>query len=223
MLPRFVNPHLTSITSKKTSRAVVFQEDLNSDIELDNEHQLLLKNLLHKRICDSLDIVVEVSRKRRKISDKKLALEPILFNLVSSEEPRLININPPPPKPPPHYREPTYEDTEKDASKRREYSKAIAVDYDWVIAESKKTYLPFPSWKSRVTHATCSPISESPAAAPPLLVLEYLQPVRHTRPPVPDDLLTHHPYTTDTSLHPEAQNRKKPQSTIPIREVTLQS
>ncbi|KAJ3975769.1 hypothetical protein EV361DRAFT_440003 [Lentinula raphanica] len=229
MLPRFVNPHLSRIPIEKTSRNEVFHDNSpDHGPQIDNTAQTTLKDL-HKRLHDSLEFKIEVPpQKRRKLSEKETSSppksEPILFKLLSDTQgPKLININPPP-KPPPHYREPDYEDTEEDAARRREYSKAVAVDYDWVIQESTKTQLSFPAWKSRILHATLSPSSESSlisSSSTPILILDHLQPVRHTRPPVSDELLTHHPYVANASLHPENQDRRKTRSTIPVVEISL--
>ncbi|KAJ3906743.1 hypothetical protein F5879DRAFT_613999 [Lentinula edodes] len=258
MLPRFVNPYLTRTPTEKTSRTeVTFDDDpITSEHELDSEYRSLLQNILYKRLHESLEFaVVDIPRKKRRkgkhstdVDSEPSALsklEPILFKLLSTagtEEPRLINIDPPPPKPPPQYREPTYEDTEENSVKRRERAKAVAVDYDWVITESRKTQLPFPSWKSRITHASLelepshsSSIPESPtptstapigslsesSRSPPIIILNRSQPLRHSRPPIPDELLIYHPYVAGAPPHPEAQiqSRRKSQSAIPIIKV----
>ncbi|KAJ3984727.1 hypothetical protein F5890DRAFT_1553779 [Lentinula detonsa] len=250
MLPRFANPHLVHIPTEKISRDDAFYDASSPESRLDSEDRPLLKEL-NKRLHDSLEFKFDAPRKQRKLfegeylhsssdptctsvnttTDGVLIIETDwlptsqVFRLVSTaEEPRPININPPPPKPPPHYREPNYEDTEEDALKRRKCSKAVAVDYDWVIQESRKTHLPFPSWKSRLTHATLSPAASTSAvsSSSPVLILHHLQPLRHTRPPVSDELLTHHPYVAGAPPHPEAQSRRKSQSTIPAVEVMLQ-
>ncbi|KAJ3874740.1 hypothetical protein F5051DRAFT_431108 [Lentinula edodes] len=281
MLPRFVNPYLTRTPTEKTSRTeITFDDDpVTSEHELDGEYRSLLQNILHKRLHESLEFaVVDIPRKKRRkgkhstdVDSEPSApsnLEPILFKLLSNagtEEPRLINIHPPPPKPPPQYvrhvflddeykpfidpesvryREPTYEDTEEDSVKRRERAKAVAVDYDWVIRESRKTQLPFPSWKSRITHASLelepshsssipkspTPTSTAPVGSlsessrsPPIIILNRSQPLRHSRPPVPDELLIYHPYVAGAPPHPEAQiqSRRKSQSAIPIIKVKI--
>ncbi|KAE9394825.1 hypothetical protein BT96DRAFT_998148 [Gymnopus androsaceus JB14] len=132
-----------------------------------------------------------------------------IFKLISREE-KLINIEPGPPKPPslnltPYcsYREPAYEDSEKYAVRRRERPQAVAVDFAWVMRESHKTQLPFPSWSSRVMQATTA----EPLATSPLIILQYLQPLRKTRPPVPVEMLAHHPYAVGASPHPDAQRK----------------
>ncbi|KAJ3868599.1 hypothetical protein EV359DRAFT_60499 [Lentinula novae-zelandiae] len=281
MLPRFVNPYLTRTPTEKTSRTeITFDDDpITSEHKLDSEYRSLLLNILYKRLHESLEFAaVDIPRKKRRkgkhstdVDSEPSApsnLEPILFKLLSTagtEEPRLINIDPPPPKPPPQYvrhvflddeykpfidpesvryREPTHEDTEEDSVKRRERAKAVAVDYDWVITESRKTQLPFPSWKSRITHASLelepshsSLIPESPtptstapigsllesSRSPPIIVLNRSQPLRHSRPPVPNELLIYHPYVTGAPPHPEAQiqSRRKSQSAIPIIKVNV--
>ncbi|KAH7871128.1 uncharacterized protein C8R40DRAFT_1122867 [Lentinula edodes] len=258
MLPRFVNPYLTRIPTEKTSRTeVTFDDDpVTSEHELDSEYRSLLQNILYKRLHESLEFaVVDIPRKKRRkgkhstdVDSEPSALsklEPILFKLLSTagtEGPRLINIDPPPPKPPPQYREPTYEDTEENSVKRRERAKAVAVDYDWVITESRKTQLPFPSWKSRITHASLelepshsSSIPESPtptstapigslsesSRSPPIIILNRSQPLRHSRPPVPDELLIYHPYVAGAPPHPEAQiqSRRKVKPSV-LRDTT---
>ncbi|KAJ3877748.1 hypothetical protein F5051DRAFT_428731 [Lentinula edodes] len=281
MLPRFVNPYLTRTPTEKTFRTeITFDDDpVTSEHELDSEYRSLLQNILYKRLHESLEFaVVDVPRKKRRKGKHPTDVdsepsapsnqEPILFNLLSTagtEELRLINIDPPPPKPPPQYvrhvflyhgykpfidpesvryREPTYEDTEEDIVKRRERAKAVAVDYDWVIAESRKTQLPFPSWKSRLTHASLelepshsSSIPESPtpistaligsfsesSGSPPIIILNRPQPLRHSRPPVPDELLIYHPYVAGAPLHPEAQIQNWRKSAIPIIEVKVKA
>ncbi|KAJ4500486.1 hypothetical protein C8R41DRAFT_863085 [Lentinula lateritia] len=308
MLPRFVNPYLTRTPTEKTSRTEITFDDnlITSEHELDSEYRSRLRNILYKRLHESLEFaVVDIPRKKRRkgkhstdVNSEPSApsnLEPILFKLLSTagiEEPRLINIDPPPPKPPPQYvrhvflddeykpfidpesvryREPTHEDTEEDSVKRRERAKAVAVDYDWVITESRKTqlvgvgtfiyfwlfpvsqnstllihvfYQPFPSWKSRITHASLelepshsSLIPESPtptstapigsllesSRSPPIIILNRSQPLRHSRPPVPNELLIYHPYVTGAPPHPEPQiqSRRKSQSAIPIIKVNV--
>ncbi|KAF8829015.1 hypothetical protein HHX47_DHR3000505 [Lentinula edodes] len=262
MLPRFVNPYLTRTPTEKTSRTeITFDDDpVTSEHELDSEYRSLLQNILYKRLHESLEFaVVDIPRKKRRKGKHSTDvdedsepstpsnLEPILFKLLSTagtEEPRLINIDPPPPKPPPQYREPTYEDTEEDSVKRRERAKAVAVDYDWVIAESRKTQLPFRSWKSRLTHASLelepshsSSIPESPtptsttpigsfsesSRSPPIIILNRPQPLRHSRPPVPDELLIYHPYVPGAPPHPEAQIQNRKKSAFPIIEVKVKA
>ncbi|KAJ3803193.1 hypothetical protein GGU11DRAFT_175099 [Lentinula aff. detonsa] len=226
MLPRFANPHLAHIPTEKISRDDAFYDASSPESRLDSEDRSLLKEL-NKRLHDSLEFKFDVPRKQRKLFEGEYlhsSSEPTLFRLVSTaEEPRPININPPPPKPPPHYREPSYEDTEQDALRRRKCSNAVAVDYDWVIQESRKTHLPFPSWKSRLTHATLSPAASTSAVSSlsPVLILHHLQPLRHTCPPVSDELLTHHPYVAGAPPHPEARTPRKSQSIIPAVEVML--
>ncbi|KAE9394821.1 hypothetical protein BT96DRAFT_998144 [Gymnopus androsaceus JB14] len=230
MIPRFINPHLAHAPTEKTSREIALQDadgqfpSEGNPPDVDSEERLLLLNKLHKRLQDSLDFVVEghKSRKRRKLSESQTQAqpvaspEPILFKLISREE-KLINIEPGPPKPPPCYREPTYEDSEKYAVRRRERSQAVAVDFAWVMRESHKTQLPFPSWSSRVMQATTA----EPIATSPIIILQHLQPLKKTRPPVPVEMLAHHPYAVGASPHPDAQ--RKLQKDIPLVDVTIRS
>ncbi|KAF9078003.1 hypothetical protein BDP27DRAFT_1310565 [Rhodocollybia butyracea] len=218
MQPRFVNPHLVSLPTEKTCRRDL--EDNNGSSSDDEDERLLLLNNLHKRLRDSLDFVVEAdthtTRKRRKVEVERAEVKPISFKLLSKTE-RLISLEAPPPKPPQCYREPTYEDTSEDALKRREKCKAVAVDFDWVIQESLKPQLPFPSWNSRVMQATAD--SENGQSPQPLIVFQTLQQLRKTRPPVPDDLLSYYPYTAGGPLHPDSQKSRSKR--IPVVDVTL--
>ncbi|KAF5384596.1 hypothetical protein D9757_007455 [Collybiopsis confluens] len=246
MLPRFVNPHLATLPTEKTSRASVFNDDLDSNDEQnqnvsDVEERVALLNYLHKRLLDSMDFVAETSkqkRKRIKLSEdsghsQKLDSDPgvCLFKLTSETE-RPILLHPPHPKPPSCYREPSYEDSESEALKRQQRSQAVAVDFDWVLEESRKSQLPFPSWKSRVMHASISPAEAEasgaqpdrrhlPSPSPPLMIFQRLQSPRKTRPPVPSDteLLVYHPYKIGGPQHPDATN--KPHKTVPTVDVVL--
>ncbi|KIK62041.1 hypothetical protein GYMLUDRAFT_243185 [Collybiopsis luxurians FD-317 M1] len=149
--------------------------------------------------------------------------ERILFKLTSASE-KPILINPPPPKPPSCYREPIYEDSDVDALKRRERARAVAVDFDWVMQESRKTQLTssftvhrinalqlFPSWNSRIMDATIMKSSDAPP--------QY-------EPPAPTDsasgteLLIYHPYAVGGPPHPDA--RKKPHNKVPVLDILLQ-
>ncbi|KIK62021.1 hypothetical protein GYMLUDRAFT_243169 [Collybiopsis luxurians FD-317 M1] len=164
MIQRLVNPHLTNVPTQKVTCSSVFsynltseknaeRESRNSPVDLDECVELL--NYVHKRLHESMDFVAEANKRKKKRI--QLSREPgddsqkapqgnserILFRLASETE-KPILINPPPPKPPSCYREPTYEDSDADALKRRERAKAVAVDFEW----------PFPSWNSRIMDAT---------------------------------------------------------------------
>lgn len=83
MLPRYLNPHLAHIPTKKTSREeIALHDEIDPSSEsnsADIDERLLLLNKLHKRLQDSLDFVAE-SRKRRKISESQsvvVSTEPI--------------------------------------------------------------------------------------------------------------------------------------------------
>ncbi|KIK62032.1 hypothetical protein GYMLUDRAFT_42471 [Collybiopsis luxurians FD-317 M1] len=252
MISRFANPHLTSVLTEKVNRASVFNDNLtfennaeeegrNSPVDLDERVELL--NHLHKRLHESMDFVAETNKRKKK--RMQLSGEPgddsqkapqgnserILFKLTSATE-KPILINPPPPKPPSCYREPTYEDSDADALKRRERARAVAVDFDWVMQESRKTQFPFPSWNSRIMDATILKSSDAPpqyeppaptdSASSSMMILQRLQPPRKSRPPVPSgtELLMYHPYTVGGPPHPDA--RKKPHNKVLVLDVLLQ-
>ncbi|KIK62027.1 hypothetical protein GYMLUDRAFT_260547 [Collybiopsis luxurians FD-317 M1] len=153
-----------------------------------------------------------------------------IFKLTSASE-KPILINPPPPPPPSCYREPIYEDSDVDALKRRERARAVAVDFDWVMQESRKTQLAssftvhqinalqlFPSWNSRIMDATILKSSDAPSQYEPLaptdsassmMILQRHQPPRKSRPPVPSgtELLIYHPLCCQRSTTPRCPKK----------------
>ncbi|KAK1226606.1 hypothetical protein PQX77_010422 [Marasmius sp. AFHP31] len=210
MASRFTNPHLRSVSSKRVSRNEVFsydESDDNSGDELcENHDRLELLNKLKEKLQASLDFQVssleersEHRKKRRKIAEtetgeKGLAEQPLpALKLVSTLEAIPISLQPPAPKPPKCYREPDLEDDDKASQQRRKRAQLAAVETDWLIRESKVPYMPFPTSTSKLSHATVE-AAFGLEKAPTLVILERVQPLRRTRPPVPRSELAHHPY-----------------------------
>lgn len=106
---------------------------------------------------------------------------PILFRLVSSAlVPHELSLLPKPP-PPVRSISPEYEDNKAQAEQRIKRAKSVAVNYDWIIQESKKSYLSPPNDHKKTIHVTSSGLSSQ---LPFLLIAERSQSPRNMRPPV---------------------------------------
>ncbi|KAL0066205.1 hypothetical protein AAF712_006830 [Marasmius tenuissimus] len=210
MASRFTNPHLRPISSKRVSRNEVFSYDENDDNSGDerceNHDRLELLNKLKENLQASLEFQVsaledrsEHRKKRRKITEtekgeKGSTDEPLpALRLVSTLEAIPISLQPPAPKPPKCYRDPDIEDHDKASQQRRKRAQLAAVETDWLRRESTVPHLPFPTSTSKLSYVTVE-TALGLEKAPTLAILERVQPLRRTRPPVPRSQLAHHPY-----------------------------
>jgi len=93
--------------------------------------------------------------------------------------------------------EPDCEDNEAQAALREERSHAAAVDFSWIIRESRKqnNHQPGSGGPRKLLYAQAS----LPLTAPAMMIVERDQPPRKTRPPVPASQLSRHPYSKDSS------------------------
>ncbi|THV03863.1 hypothetical protein K435DRAFT_851464 [Dendrothele bispora CBS 962.96] len=192
---------------------------LYSNSDVDEEERSILLRELDERILGEFELEMcgpeskrdsglqdeeaepKERRRKRKKNNTKTEIAKFSFRLFSGAE-KLIFLEPGPSKPPSCYREPAYEDTPSEALRRRERAQSVAVDYAWILNESRKECKPFPSTTSRLIYGTIKEPRPSAQGVkdvedpwpPATLIVRRLQPIRGTRPPVPRTMLKHHPY-----------------------------
>jgi len=194
MIPRFSNPYNLQTSTKLASRVDLIDPDWEGDAKVDPTHKdvSLLRKRLRKLVRDDLGDFAFLSaedqprRKRRKMeqSSTDVGQEALIpFRLVSNSLAlHKISLLPKPP-PPVRSIEPEYEDNEVQAEQRFERAKSIAVDSDWVLQESDKSYPLPPNHQKKMLHAvTTSQLSNQPLA---LLIVASPRSFRNTRPAVP--------------------------------------
>ncbi|KAI0648951.1 hypothetical protein C8Q79DRAFT_1007539 [Trametes meyenii] len=202
MIPRHANPYLLPAQTTVVSRAALRDPDdeLDPVDTADPERtQMLaqLENILKRSIANVLPNATHDSeatgdaprkKKRRKVvepsqddvrEEQSKQDEPVAvpFRLLSgTSQPKPIMLAP---KAPPVIIGigPAYEDTEEEAQLRVNRAQAAAVDFKWVIEESRKPTVPPPGAPSKITRIS-APL---PTPQPPLLVLERTRPP--TNPP----------------------------------------
>ncbi|GBE87938.1 hypothetical protein SCP_1201640 [Sparassis crispa] len=206
MFPQFSNPHTLSQATKRVDRLALEDNDHPPSYEGAERTEMIaqLEGLL-KRSFGNLTTSPRDQehdtprRKKRRIGADDVHLSessPLPFRLVSRAlPPKSILLKP---KPPPAIvvQEPSCEDDEIEAERRRAQAQAVAVDFDWVMAESKQTYLPSKNDHKKVIHvqaqlATPEPIMmvverEKPPPRKPKLALSLppadFQPSPHSLP-----------------------------------------
>ncbi|KAK7469388.1 hypothetical protein VKT23_003863 [Stygiomarasmius scandens] len=185
---------------KRLNKRVLEEFEFNLGPSYENERKDTIQDLPP----DDADQGKRKSKRRKLENSTKKEDASFPFRLFSRTE-KTILLEPGPPKPPPCYREPSYEDSPSEAQSRRERAQSIAVDYAWILNESKREYKPFPSTTPKLSHGTIKASSYSTPTEddgedswPPVtMIIHRLQPPRGTRPPVPRTMLRHHPYALE--------------------------
>ncbi|KAI0671892.1 hypothetical protein C8Q78DRAFT_803974 [Trametes maxima] len=222
MIPRHENPYLLPAQTTVVSRAAL----RDSDDELDpadtadpERAQMLarLENILKRTIADVLPNATSEGgvaegdaprkKKRRKVvgptqdearDGESKQDEPVAvpFRLISgTSQPKPIVLVP---KAPPVFISigPACEDTAEEAQRRADRAQAAAVDFAWVIEESKKPTVPHPCASGKIRRISAT----LPSHHPPLLVLERTKPP--TKPPrVSQDDLDETPMKPSPHIH----------------------
>ncbi|KAL5526904.1 hypothetical protein ACEPAF_8631 [Sanghuangporus sanghuang] len=150
-IPKFTNPYILTASTQPCSRADIFGtsdglKTLEEDEGLKWLEDCLRGSLVydvHRRQERGED-AQERPRKRRKKSDEmkdeREESSVFEFRLLSSDKrPREINVQPKPPK---SIRviEPEYEDSPKRAELREHRAREVAVDFGWVMEQSRLSF-----------------------------------------------------------------------------------
>jgi len=187
-------------STKRVSRADIFSsEDSKGGIPEDSlvAH---LEGLVQCSLGGLTSQTTKSRKKRRKIEkssdDDTEFHESIPFRLVSTSlPPKLISLESKPP-PPDNVatREPDYEDDTITAGRRMRQAQDVAVDYAWIIKESKKPSVPRPNSHKKLIQVRAASFDFG-SPAPVIIRTREDQPSRMTRPPVPPSELLHPPYS----------------------------
>ncbi|KAF9565183.1 hypothetical protein CPC08DRAFT_815488 [Agrocybe pediades] len=204
MIPRFSNPHFLPQTTEPATRAQLYTaadpehedpEDSNDAGQIALLTQILSENLPSLDYgCSSRrrkkDDLVERSEEQHDQEERQ-----VLIRLLSSTQPpHLVSLHPPPP-PPSITREPDVEDSEEQALRRRQRAEASAVDVESILAKAS-------SLATQSDHTALHFTSQGFQPSSPLMIVQTVQDVRKTRPPVPSSMLLHHPYASCMSSVP---------------------
>ncbi|KAA1467696.1 hypothetical protein DENSPDRAFT_832804, partial [Dentipellis sp. KUC8613] len=184
MIPRFANPHLRQQHTEIISRAALFADAEANDEAPDLSRASELDEML-KATLEVPASLHERPKKRRKLeppavdTPSQSQQQSVGFRLVSSKlPPRAICLEPKPAPVIKHW-EPPCEDDEKEAEERSQRAQAAAVDMSWLLAESRRPYVPRPN-ESRKTLSAIAAGPPTPSC--PMLVLEWsTRPTRHSR------------------------------------------
>ncbi|KAL1721621.1 hypothetical protein EV715DRAFT_270892 [Schizophyllum commune] len=165
-----------------------------------------LKRMLHESLGFDLPDSPRPKKKRKVSEAPQEQKDELEFRLLSSHAPAAITLAPKPVTLSLDVREPEYEDTKAQAKERRRKAKAVAVDHASILEEALTPSKQPSSWERRVTtmHAI------TPAEDIRIAVIRHPQPHRSTRPPVPDDLLKHPPYSDGPALPDEPSKARYP-------------
>ncbi|KAI0767911.1 hypothetical protein BC629DRAFT_875835 [Irpex lacteus] len=190
-LPKFSNPHLLKQATQTVSRADIYAEhDVSGALDIAGNAQddvLALEGLLKRSLGDFLfDTSVpqesptktdERKHKRRKYNkaeDIQAADEDeiVSFRLFSNAPPKTVSLKP---KPSPEFKsvERSYEDDDAEAARRAERAKAVAVDFDWILEQSRQPVYRGHLRKDKVIHAT---LDAQTGPFPALMVAELPKP-----------------------------------------------
>jgi len=174
MVPKFGNPHSLSQDVEITTRSEIAERAGVVSASHGEDNQSLKRDLDNMLRAIWADTPTETSgpskaKKRRKIITENKDDKPALFRLVSNTSyPRHICLDP---KPLPSYisRGPDCEDDEAQADTRRIRALSVAVDFESLLAVSKRQVDPKP-----IVVETKVVLGNTPLAAPlpPLLVTE---------------------------------------------------
>ncbi|KAF8626411.1 hypothetical protein AX17_006578 [Amanita inopinata Kibby_2008] len=198
-IPRFVNPHSLLQSVEPISRADISSGGYTSS-EIDKDDSILIDGLneLVKRSLPWTSIEPKTDIRELNVDRVPDSTNVVLFRLVSNKLPPIsLSLDPKPP-PPVISQEPEYEDNEEQATVRRRHAEAAAVDYSWLMQESKKKLnVSRRDWKNVIN---VTPIAPHFNIALPMILLSRQKKARKTRPPVPRKDLCHFPYMSDAPL-----------------------
>ncbi|KAL5526079.1 hypothetical protein ACEPAG_7417 [Sanghuangporus baumii] len=154
-IPKFTNPYVLAASTQPCSRADIFDDSdspkaFEKDVGFDEGLKWLEDCLRGSFVYDVQrreekgEDAKERPRKRRKNNDeaKDGHEESSVFEyrlLSSDKQPREINVQPKPPK---SIRviEPEYEDSPKRAELREHRAREVAVDFDWIMEQSRLSF-----------------------------------------------------------------------------------
>ncbi|KAI0925832.1 hypothetical protein AcV5_008458 [Taiwanofungus camphoratus] len=193
MSPLFSNPNLLSLSLQPTSRAALNVAEIGPRLETESSaHRAGMIAELNKMLMQSIDGLTpnaydrergqgEETRKnkRRRIEIKTTASgespppESLPFRLVSQSLPPKTIILQSKQVPDVIIKEPPCEDDDAEAERRALQAQAVAVDFEWILEESKRAYCP---WRAdnKVLHVK----ADLPAQEPAIMVVERLRPIR---------------------------------------------
>ncbi|KAH9928422.1 hypothetical protein B0H21DRAFT_121928 [Amylocystis lapponica] len=181
MFPQSSNPHLLPHAIEITSRAALDSsvDDHKAEGARTAEYNQMIADLeetLKKSLGDvySNPKVLAQSlepesqkRKRRRLeggpeaADSCLLTDSLPFRLVSHSLPPKPVLLQPEPTPVIIAKEPPCEDTDFEATRRTLQAQAVAVDFSWVLAESKEAY---PGAKENIIHVDIPSLTSDPPA-----------------------------------------------------------
>ncbi|CCM03083.1 uncharacterized protein FIBRA_05203 [Fibroporia radiculosa] len=184
MIPRFANPHSLADSLEPTTRKVIEQENTavaNSEQSGEQTGVLVeLERLVKRSIGDiylnpTEDPSIVSQKKRRKTQNNVSDSHPedsLPFRLISrSLPPGLVLLDVPPP-PVILVNEPPCEDDDEEADRRRARAAATAVNFDWIIQESRVPVSPRNCTQKKVTNVA----GDLPVPHPTLMVVGLVKP-----------------------------------------------
>ncbi|KAI0833661.1 hypothetical protein BC628DRAFT_40105 [Trametes gibbosa] len=203
MIPKHSNPYLLHEHTAIVSRAALrgdSDDELREALDADpGRAQMLarLENILKRSIEDVLPAGLQSSaataggesprkNKRRKVDEEaKVAEEqqPVVvpFRLLSgTSQPKSIVLTPKAARVLVSVG-PAYEDTKEEAERRAARARAVAVDFDQILADSHIPHRPLPNAAKKVR--TLRATRALPSPAPPLVLLERPKPAPAPTPP----------------------------------------
>ncbi|TRM67797.1 hypothetical protein BD626DRAFT_479873 [Schizophyllum amplum] len=199
--------------TEKASRHLIYAEDdEDSDVAEDNDDSALqekLKRLLHENLSFSFTESPRL-KKRQKVEDSAPTeqKDEQEFRLLSSHPPTAIVLDPKPITLTLDVREPQFEDTKEQAKERRRRARLVAVDYEHILAEAQDPPKEHPLL--RRAPVTLRPVASSAFEDAGLALLRRPQRRRNTRPPVPEVLLNHLPYSDEIAPAEDAPKVRCP-------------
>ncbi|KAI0636085.1 hypothetical protein C8Q77DRAFT_1155796 [Trametes polyzona] len=194
MIPKHANPYFLTEQTTVVSRSAL-REDSDDELgppEADPERAEMLarlENILKRSIEDVLPSTTRAGgdvestdpprkKKRRKVEE---AIAPtqqeeqpvaVPFRLLSgTAQPKPIVLAPKAPRVIVAIA-PAFEDTAEEAERRAARAREVAVDFDWVVSESRKPYLPPPNAAKKLRNVVAS----IPSPEPRLLLLQVPKP-----------------------------------------------
>ncbi|KAI0310849.1 hypothetical protein OF83DRAFT_823503 [Amylostereum chailletii] len=181
-IPRFSNPHLLVQAAEPVSRANLYDHSDDALLGPDFSQVSELNVLVKKRLGE---LFLESSRKRRRIdgpveNPQTLAhaeTRNTAFRLLSATRPpRIMHLEPKAPQEI-KVREPPFEDDEVEARIRKERAAVAAVDFVWILSQSRT---PYRARKDKISTVVAT-VHASPNL--PLALLERLRsPTPYSRP-----------------------------------------
>ncbi|KAI0078762.1 hypothetical protein K474DRAFT_804409 [Panus rudis PR-1116 ss-1] len=145
MLPRFANPHFLANATRTVSRSELYtdpdEETETAAPDTNKEALLSLESILKRTLGDVLIPEPGRKKKRRKVDESEgqdgQKVDVVVEFRLLSREPKAVSLVPPPP-PTVKVMEPPSEDTEEEAKRRTSRAAQVAVDINWLLAESRR-------------------------------------------------------------------------------------